>query len=97
MTYEQLRAALLEFGLGDRASLKEIKSRHRELVKQYHPDTGESHDPEKIRRVNASYRVLLDYVTEYRFGFGEEEFYEQNPDERLRRQYMDDPLWGGRG
>ena len=28
------------------------------------------------------------------FSFTEEEFYEQNPEEQLRRQFMDDPLWG---
>ena len=31
-----------------------------------------------IRKVNSAYRVLLDYVTEYRFSFVEGEFYEQN-------------------
>ena len=24
------------------------------------------------------------------------EFYEQNPEERLRQQFIDDPLWGNR-
>jgi hypothetical protein len=31
---------------------------------------------------------------DYRFSFAEEEFLEQNPDERLRQQFMDTPLWG---
>ena len=94
MTYAELQASLVVFGLGERATLKEIKTRHRELVKQYHPDAGDAHDPEQIRKVNAAYRVLLDYVGQYRFSFAEEEFYEQNPEARLRRQFMDDPLWG---
>jgi hypothetical protein len=47
-----------------------------------------------IRKVNAAYRVLLDYIAEYRFSFAEEEFYEQNPEENLRRQFMNTPLWG---
>ena len=47
-----------------------------------------------IRKVNAAYRTLLDYVAQYSFSFAEEEFYEQNPEERLRRQFMDDQLWG---
>lgn len=94
MTYAELQAALRVFGLGEQASLKEIKSRHRELVKQYHPDAGDEQNPELIKKVNAAYRTLLDYVESYRFSFAEVEFYEQNPEERLRRQFMDVPLWG---
>ena len=94
MTYAELKVALVVLGLGERATLKDIKARHRELVKQHHPDVGNSDDPDVIRKVNAAYRVLQDYIQEYRFSFTEEEFYEQNPEERIRKQFMDDPLWG---
>jgi curved DNA-binding protein CbpA len=94
MTYDDLQDALLVLGLGGRSTLTEIRTRHRELVKRFHPDTGNVDDPEMIRKVNAAYRVLLDYIAEYRFSFAEEEFYEQNPEENLRRQFMDTPLWG---
>jgi DnaJ-class molecular chaperone len=94
MTYVDLLEARIVLGLGERATLKEIKTRHRELVKRHHPDTGNTDDPETIRKVNAAYRVLIDYVTAYRFSFTEDDFYEQSPDERLMRQFMDDPLWG---
>lgn len=97
MTYKELQLALTVFGLEERASLTQIKGRHRELVKRHHPDAGADPDGDEIRKVNAAYRVLLDYVSDYRFSFGEEEFYEQNPDERLRRQYFEDPLWGNEG
>jgi len=96
MTYGDLLEALRMMGLRERATLREIKTRHRELVKRYHPDSGNAEDEETIRKVNAAYRVLLDYVTEYRFSFDEDEFYEQNPEEHLRRQFMDVPLWGKR-
>jgi curved DNA-binding protein CbpA len=94
MTYADLQEAQLVLGLRGRSTLREIKTRHRELVKRYHPDTGNADDPEMIRKVNAAYRVMLDYIAEYRFSFAEEEFYEQNPEENLRRQFMDTPLWG---
>ena len=93
MTYQELKMALEIFGLGERVTLNEIKRRHRELVKLHHPDAGNEGHPEQIRRVNAAHQVLLDYVTQYSFSFAEEEFYEQNPEEQLRRQFMDDPLW----
>lgn len=94
MTYGELKEALMVFGLGERATIKEIKARHRELVKLYHPDAALGEETEAIRKVNAAYRVLLDYVGTYRFSFAEEEFYEQNPEERLRNQFRDVPLWG---
>ena len=94
MTFSDLHEARHVLNLRERATLKEIKARHRELVKRYHPDTGNEQDQENIRKVNAAYRVLLDYVADYRFSFDEEEFFAQNPEEHLRRQFMDDPLWG---
>jgi DnaJ-class molecular chaperone len=94
MTYADLQEALRVLGLGERATLKEIKTRHRDLVKRHHPDIGTVDDPDTIRQVNAAYRVLLDYVSGYRFSFSKDEFYEQNPEERIWMQFADDPLWG---
>jgi DnaJ-class molecular chaperone len=95
MTYAELEAARLVLGVGQRATLGAIKARHKALVKQHHPDTGNVSDPEMIRLVNAAYRLLLDYVNAYRFSFAESEFYEQNPEARIRMQFADDPVWGG--
>jgi DnaJ-class molecular chaperone len=94
MDYADFQEALRVLDLGERATLREIKAHHRRLVKRHHPDAGNVTDQETIRKVNAAYRVLLDYVAAYRYSFAEEEFYEQNPEERLRQQFMDDPLWG---
>jgi len=93
VTYAELQESLRTMGLGQRCSLREVKHRYRQLVKTHHPDTGNTVDNEIIQRINAAYRTVLDYVSEYRFSFAEEEFYEQNPDERLRQQFMDTPLW----
>lgn len=96
MRYSELLQALKLFGLADRITLKELKHRHRELVKEYHPDSGASDDGNRIRQINAAYKVLRDYAENYRFSFSEAEFYEQNPDERLRLQFEDTALWGAR-
>ena len=96
MNYAELQEGLRVFGLAERATLREIKARHRELVKRHHPDCGSAGDPDMIRQVNAAYRVLMEYLATYRFSFSEEEFYEQNPEARLRMQFADDPLWGNR-
>ena len=95
MTYRELQEALDVFGLGERASLKDIKARHRALAKKLHPDRGQTGDPEAMRMVNAAYARLQDYCDNYRFCFSETEFLEQHPEERLRRQFGCDPVWGG--
>jgi len=94
MTYSNLQEALKVLGLAERATLKDIKTRHRELVKRYHPDTGSTSGPKTIREINDAYKFVLDYVSNYRFSFAEDEFYEQNPEERIWMQFSDDPLWG---
>ncbi|MBE0598892.1 MAG: J domain-containing protein [Desulfuromonadales bacterium] len=86
MRHQDLQQALQIFNLPLRATLREIKARHRLLVKRHHPDLGAG-DTEQIRQVNAAYRLLLDYCANYRFCFTREEFFEQNPEERLREQF----------
>ncbi len=96
MTFQELQRALQIFGLPERATLQQIKGRHRELVKRFHPDRGGEEDPERIRLINSAYRILMEYCQDYVFSFSEDEFYRQNPEERLRMQFRDDPLWGGK-
>jgi curved DNA-binding protein CbpA len=95
MDYSELRQAQELLGLGERASLKEIKERYRELARQHHPDAG-GEENQVMQGINAAYALLLAYVEAYRFSFAEDEFYEQQPEERLRRQFDDDPLWGNK-
>ncbi len=95
MTYEELKKALDTFGLPERASLKEIKDRHRNLAKRHHPERAPNQDPARIREINDAYRLLMDFCANYRFCFSQEEFLEQNPEERLRQQFSQDPVWGG--
>ena len=96
MTYREFRQAIEVFGLGERATFNQIKARHRELVKAYHPDQGSEKDAEKIRKINSAYEILTTYCGSYRFCFVEEEFLEQFPEERLRRQFGWDPVWNGK-
>lgn len=95
MTYAEFQDALQILGLREWSTMREIRSRHRELVKRYHPDSGGEPDNERIAQVNAAYRIISGYLESYRYAFSEDEFYTQNPEERMRRQFMDSPLWGG--
>jgi len=97
MTYEDLLAALAEFDLPEKVTLKKIRARHRQLVRRYHPDKGASPDNEKIRRINAAYKILNEYVSQYNFDFSKEVFFDHYPEERLREQFYDVGLWGEKG
>jgi DnaJ-class molecular chaperone len=94
MEYEELRQALEILSLSEKATLRDIKARHRDLVKRFHPDAGGG-EPERIRQINAAYGVLLAYCRDYRFSFTHEEFLAQNPEKRLQQQFAQDPIWGG--
>jgi len=96
MTFEELDQARRLLGLSERATLSEIKARHRLLAKRFHPDRGEGGDAEQMRRVSAAYRLLKEYCSDYRFSLSREEFFEQNPEERLREQFAQDAIWRGR-
>lgn len=94
MTYEELQFALEEFDLSAQTTWKKIRERHRLLVRRYHPDKGVQVDEDKIRRINAAYKILNEYVGDYLFDFSKEQFLEQYPAERLREQFWSEKLWG---
>ncbi len=96
MTFAELDSARQILGLAERASLREIKARYRRLAKCFHPDRGESADAARFLQVNAAYRLLVEYCAAYRFSFARDEFFEQNPEERLREQFAQDAIWRGR-
>lgn len=96
MTYEELQTARAELDLPEQVTLKKLRQRHRELVRRYHPDRGAAGDNDRIRRINAAYKLLNQYIADYRFDFSRETFRQQYPEERLREQFYDVDLWGGR-
>lgn len=93
MTFEDLEEARTVFSLAESATLQEIKNRHRALVKRHHPDAAGSEN-ERIRQINAAYQLLLNYCHNYRYSFSREEFLAQFPEERIRHQFSNDPIWG---
>ena len=94
MKYEELRESVEILGLGDCATLDEIKSAYRRLIKKFHPDkTSNSESYKLCIKLNKAYRTILSYCKHYKFSFTKEEFYKQYPEERLKEQFFKDPLW----
>ncbi|UCG14145.1 MAG: J domain-containing protein [Deltaproteobacteria bacterium] len=61
-------------GLGEQASIGEIKTAYRIMCKRWHPDTvGDSQSgQERIKKINDAYRLLLEYCESYPCSFAPE-------------------------
>lgn len=56
---------------------KDIKKRYIELAKKYHPDiTG---DNEAMEKIITSYKLLNEYIENFRYSFDEDEISKQLP------------------
>ena len=87
--FEDIDEARRLLGLGDAATLKEIKSAYRRLARHYHPDKHGSTlegNEEMMKSLNRAYKVLVDYCNDYKYSFKEEDIARTYPyDEYVRR------------
>lgn len=93
-----IRNACRVLELGEKATLKEIKAAYRVLSKRWHPDKCRKKDKsichEKMKEINRAYKTIMKYIDDYNYSFAEEKVSEENPEERWRKQFGRDPLWG---
>lgn len=85
------------FGLGDRATLAEIKTVFRQLTKKYHPDlAGESEENRaKTQEITEAYQALLAYCEAYEFPLVmDESDLEVDDEDWWMNRFGQDPLWG---
>ncbi len=88
--FRQIKNAGRILGIGESATLKEIKAAYRELSKRYHPDISKE-SGEKMKEINAAYKLLMDYCESYRFSFRKkevEDFYS-----RYMKGFQEDWMW----
>lgn len=102
ISFEEIDKARSILKLGEKATLAEIKSAHRALSKKWHPDKCKKKDQkichEKMKEINRAYKIIMKYIEDYRYSFAEEKVIEESPEERWKKQFGGDPLWGtGKG
>jgi DnaJ-class molecular chaperone len=90
--FSEIEEARKLLGLGEAATLKEIKRAYRTLAHRYHPDKHSNAPGEQtgeaMKRLNRAYKLLMDYCTNYKYSFREEDVAKTYPhDEYLRRYY----------
>jgi DnaJ-class molecular chaperone len=97
-TYREVLEAKELLGLPERATLREIKSRYRSLLTEWHPDkqrADRERCSEMTRKIVAAYKTISEYCNRYAYSFSKEEIKEQLPaDDRWFERFGEDPIWG---
>ena len=83
--FNEIEEARKLLGLGEAATLKEIKRAYRALAHRHHPDKHTSavsdETAKTMKRLNWAYKLLTDYCSEYKYSFKEEDISQTYPDE----------------
>lgn len=99
--YERLTKARTALGLGEEATLDEIKRAFHDLIRKWHPDkVNNEHEihHEKSSAIIEAYKAIMDYCKQYRISFSREAVNRYRSDEELwQERFGNDPLWGGSG
>jgi DnaJ-class molecular chaperone len=86
--FNEIEEARKLLGLGEAATLKEIKKAYRTLAHRHHPDkhgADNSAESETMKQLNRAYKLIMDYCNEYKYSFKKEDVARTYPhDEYLR-------------
>ena len=74
---EEIENALNILALPKLISREDIKIQYRYLAKKNHPDIGGA--VEKMEQLNYAYKLLMNYIEEFRYTFDDEEVSKQFP------------------
>ena len=96
--YQQINAARMLLELPERATMGEIKSNYRTLIRKWHPDRCKANREkckEMTTKIIAAYRIISDYCNNYQFSFSEEEVRNYlSADEWWFERFGKNPFWG---
>ena len=91
--FKEIGEARKLLGLGEAATLKEIKRAYRTLAHRHHPDIHSSaagkEAEETMRKLNWAYKLLMDYCDEYKYSFKSEDVARIYPHEEYLRTFKE--------
>ena len=90
--FNEIEEARTLLGLGEAATLKEIKIAYRTLAHRHHPDKhrgDDSNESDTMKRLNWAYKLLTDYCDNYKYSFKEEDIARTYPHEEYLRTFKD--------
>jgi DnaJ-class molecular chaperone len=89
--FTQIDEARKILGLSEAATLKEIKRAYRRLAQRHHPDKHSDVTNEKteetMKRLNWAYKLLMDYCSNYKYSFREDDVARAYPYEEYMRNW----------
>ena len=88
-SFEEIDGARRLLGLGQNATLKEIKQAYRRMVKRHHPDVAResAEAEEKTSELNRAFQLLSEYCASYRYSFTEDDVRRAYPEEEVTERY----------
>jgi len=78
VTIEEFQDAVEYMNLISLTSSKQLRAKYLELSKLYHPDT-QTGNQEQFQRLQRSYKIIKNYIDNFRYVLDQEEFKRQNP------------------
>lgn len=63
--------------------MSDINKKYKKLANRYHPDKGG--EKSKMQEITTAYKILKEYVNNYRFTFSKDEIVSQYPDAMLEK------------
>lgn len=93
MTLDELEWAKKVLNIEIPATLMQIEKKYKDSIKSFHPDVSGADaelSKQKAAELNRAIGIVRDYCRHYRFDFSEEQFYDQYPEERIRKMYWKD-------
>ena len=96
--FEDINAARILLDLPERATMKDIKSQYRALIRKWHPDRCQADNvtcKEMTTRLIAAYKLIINYCKNYEFSFSKEEVSNYiSAEEWWFERFGRGPLWG---
>jgi len=100
-TYKEITQARKLLNVPERATMKEIRTKYKKLLAQWHPDRCEGNEEEcneMTIKLIAAYKTLLNYCNNYKYSFTKEEIKNHlSGEEWWFERFGDDPLWSRNG
>ncbi len=78
ISYQEFKDAINTLELIGLETKRQVKLKYLKLSKIYHPDTINGNN-NKFQQLNQAYKIVEEYMNNYKFQFSKEEFEKQYP------------------
>jgi DnaJ-class molecular chaperone len=86
-SFDDVDRARRLLGLGNAASLDEVRRAYRQKAACHHPDKG-SEDDKEMKEINWAYEFLMEYCRRYRFTFTKDDWRRAYPEDAYLERWI---------